>query len=85
MRAVHLLIVPFLLASPCPRPLPRTPLAPAARPQHHQFDFWIGEWDVRTPDGKRGRKPIASPGILGRLRDSRKTGRGAGGNHRHEA
>ena len=20
---------------------------------HHQFDFWLGEWDVSTPDGKR--------------------------------
>jgi len=19
---------------------------------HHGFDFWLGEWDVRTPDGK---------------------------------
>ena len=24
--------------------------SPAANP--HQFDFWIGEWEVRTPDGK---------------------------------
>lgn len=23
---------------------------PAATP--HQFDFWIGDWEVRTPDGK---------------------------------
>lgn len=21
-------------------------------PEHHQFDFWIGEWDVTTPDDK---------------------------------
>jgi hypothetical protein len=20
--------------------------------EHRQFDFWLGEWDVRTPDGK---------------------------------
>jgi len=30
---------------------------PAARrtctaPEFHQFDFWIGTWEVRTPDGK---------------------------------
>ena len=25
---------------------------PAASPSPHQFDFWIGEWEVRTPDGK---------------------------------
>src|ERR1700741_5316479 len=21
-------------------------------PERHRFDFWIGEWDVTTPDGK---------------------------------
>jgi len=21
-------------------------------PEHRQFDFWLGEWEVRTPDGK---------------------------------
>lgn len=26
--------------------------APCASKEHHQFDFWIGEWDVTTPDGK---------------------------------
>lgn len=27
--------------------------APAcAGPEHRQFDFWIGEWDVVTPEGK---------------------------------
>jgi hypothetical protein len=30
--------------------------APAQKPcsaaEHRQFDFWIGEWDVTTPDGK---------------------------------
>ena len=20
--------------------------------EHHQFDFWLGDWDVKTPDGK---------------------------------
>jgi hypothetical protein len=24
-----------------------------AGPEHRQFDFWLGEWDVATPDGKR--------------------------------
>jgi hypothetical protein len=26
--------------------------APCETPAHRQFDFWLGEWDVRTPDGK---------------------------------
>ena len=34
-------------AQPAPPPAPR-PLLPESR----QFDFWIGEWDVTTPDGK---------------------------------
>ena len=25
---------------------------PCAAPEFHQFDFWIGTWEVRTPDGK---------------------------------
>lgn len=25
---------------------------PALPPESRQFDFWIGEWDVTTPDGK---------------------------------
>ena len=26
--------------------------APCDAPEHRGFDFWLGEWDVRTPDGK---------------------------------
>lgn len=26
--------------------------APCDAPAHRAFDFWIGEWEVRTPDGK---------------------------------
>ena len=30
-----------------------TPAAkPCATPAHRQFDFWLGDWDVTTPDGK---------------------------------
>ena len=25
---------------------------PCAAPEHHQFDFWLGDWEVRTPEGK---------------------------------
>jgi hypothetical protein len=25
---------------------------PCTAPEHRQFDFWIGEWRVTTPDGK---------------------------------
>ena len=26
--------------------------APCDVPEHRAFDFWLGEWQVRTPDGK---------------------------------
>jgi len=32
-------------ASPPPKP-------PSLPPESHQFDFWLGAWDVTTPDGK---------------------------------
>jgi hypothetical protein len=25
---------------------------PCAAPEHRQFDFWVGDWEVRTPEGK---------------------------------
>lgn len=27
--------------------------APCSQPEHRQFDFWIGEWDVTAPNGRR--------------------------------
>jgi hypothetical protein len=40
--------------------------APAAcsAPEFHQFDFWIGEWDVLRPDGGRAGASRVEP-ILG--------------------
>jgi hypothetical protein len=29
------------------------PARPCAAPEHRQFDFWIGRWDVYLPDGSR--------------------------------
>jgi hypothetical protein len=26
---------------------------PCQRPEHRQFDFWLGEWEVTRPDGRR--------------------------------
>lgn len=28
------------------------PADPCAAPEHHQFDFWLGDWEVRDADGK---------------------------------
>lgn len=27
-------------------------MAACEAPEHRQFDFWLGEWEVRAPDGK---------------------------------
>ncbi len=27
--------------------------APCAKPEHRQFDFWVGEWEVQDPKGNR--------------------------------
>ena len=27
---------------------------PCSRPEFRQFDFWIGEWEAFSPDGKKG-------------------------------
>jgi hypothetical protein len=37
--------IPALAQTPAPKP--------CASPPEHQFDFWIGDWDVFTPDGKQ--------------------------------
>jgi hypothetical protein len=35
---------------------PAAPAAPAAKPcaapEYHQFDFWIGNWEVKNPEGE---------------------------------
>lgn len=31
---------------------PETPHPHCTAPEYRQFDFWIGEWEVRTPDGQ---------------------------------
>jgi hypothetical protein len=59
MIAFLILAVASLLqqATPPAAP-PQTPAtqsapaeSPCAAPAYRQFDFWLGEWDVKTPDG----------------------------------
>ncbi|HJU83908.1 MAG TPA: hypothetical protein VJ600_06835 [Holophagaceae bacterium] len=50
-----LVLASSLAAQNPPRP------APCASPEHHQFDFWLGEWEVRDPEGHlAGRNRIES-------------------------
>ena len=44
---------PPALAQNTTAPEPAAPKAPAcSAPEHRQFDFWLGEWEVRNPAGK---------------------------------
>ncbi|MEO8430984.1 MAG: hypothetical protein ABI592_05695 [Acidobacteriota bacterium] len=44
------------LAAPPPLPTQEPTAPPRPKPcvsaEHRQFDFWVGSWDVVTPDGK---------------------------------
>lgn len=33
-------------------PTPAAAPAPCTAPEYRAFDFWLGEWEVKTPDGK---------------------------------
>ena len=45
------------------KPAPRTAPEPCASPEHRQFDFWLGEWEVREVDKVAGANRISR--ILG--------------------
>ena len=72
----HAVSTAIALAAACP------PVAagPCDAPAHRAFDFWIGEWEVRTPDGK-----LAGVNRIGReyggcvLHERYDTGRGYSG------
>lgn len=64
---------PLLLAQAAPK-------VACTDPIHHQFDFWIGDWDVTLPDGSKAGHNLIEP-ILGgcALRESWTGARGANG------
>lgn len=47
MNRTLLAALPLLVASGLASAEP-----PCAGPEHRQFDFWLGTWQVHTPDGK---------------------------------
>lgn len=58
-----------------PAPTPKPP--PCSAPEYRQFDFWLGHWDVFTPDGK-----AAGDNLIERALDGcvvRESWRGRGG------
>lgn len=48
-RIVRTLLAAALCA---PAPALAQPGPPCAGAEHREFDFWVGEWKVTTPDGK---------------------------------
>ena len=38
--------------TPVPAATPAPAQAPCAAPEYRQFDFWLGDWDISSPDGK---------------------------------
>jgi hypothetical protein len=56
MAAVSILLVTLSLPGGRGAPGAQGPSPSAVKcsdPGYRQFDFWVGEWDVITPDGKR--------------------------------
>ena len=50
-RALGLVLVSALMGAPALRFATAANEACSA-PEYRQFDFWLGQWEVRTPDGK---------------------------------
>jgi hypothetical protein len=55
-----------------PVPAPATPTPPALprcdRPEHRQFDYWVGDWDVR-PNGQPATAPTPLRNVIRLLDD----------------
>ncbi|HEY7503855.1 MAG TPA: hypothetical protein VH700_07105 [Gemmatimonadales bacterium] len=74
-----LLLSTLALPSPAQEPGGATGQRGCKAPEHRQFDFWIGDWEVTNPAGMpAGRNRIES--ILGGCA-LRETWTGAGGSH----
>lgn len=47
-----LALLPLLTLLAAPALAQSPPPSPCSSPEHRQFDFWLGEWEVRGPAGK---------------------------------
>lgn len=50
-RLAALGVAALLAAAPPPASAQQPGAGPCAGPEHRQFDFWVGTWEVRTEDG----------------------------------
>jgi len=59
MHAAARAMLAALCVATCGAVRAHTPPTPCGSAEHHQFDFWIGHWDVFLPNGnKAGEKRI---------------------------
>src|SRR5262245_50795540 len=72
ITAVLALLAPALAAAQTP---PAARPDPCAAPDSRQFDFWLGEWEVSTPDGQPAGTNRITP-IYGCVLDESWKGRG---------
>lgn len=63
-------------AAPTAAVPPSPPPPPCTRAENRQFDFWIGDWDVTTPDGKPAGTNLIKPILNGCVLHENWKGRG---------
>lgn len=52
-RAAFILVLLLVASAALAADSPPAPKAvPCSAPAYHQFDFWLGDWEVTTPEGK---------------------------------
>lgn len=85
LKSLRTAAIPFFIATMSHGQTPATspPAAPAPPPavpctaaEKHQFDFWIGDWDVTTPDGKAAGTNLIKPMLNGCVLHESWKGRG---------
>ena len=52
MPRAHLLLLLLLLGATPLAAQTAPPASPCTAPEHRQFDFWVGDWEVQRRDGK---------------------------------
>lgn len=65
--------VPAAAQTASPKPPPA-----CTAPEHRQFDFWVGTWDVTRPDGKAAGTNVIQPILGGCALREEWTGAGGG-------
>jgi len=84
MRSLPLLLLALLsvapFVAPCAQAQSDERAAPCSTAVYRQFDFWIGTWDVYTPEGERAGTNTITPVHGGcALREEWTSVRGGGG------